>query len=163
LLVAVLNAATVPGVVLFSALCDRFHVSNIILLSTLGSAVSVFLFWGLSSPFTALPLLIAFALSYGFFAGGFTATYAGMVRELRQVTPPGAADLGSMFGLLTAGRGIGNVVCGPVSEMLLRSSGERRSLVKFAYDTSFSSLVVFTGATALLATMPWATRKLKMV
>jgi MFS family permease len=163
LIVAVLNTASVPGVVLLSALCDRFHVANVMLLSTVGSALSVFLLWGLSSASTALPLLIIFALSYGFFAGGFTATYAGIVRELRRVSPPGAADLGSIFGLLSAGRGIGNVVCGPISELLLRRGGIQETSVRFAYGTSFSTLVIFTGATALLAIMPWATRKLRII
>jgi MFS family permease len=133
------------------------------LLSTLGSAISVFLLWGLSSSSTALPLLITFALTYGFFAGGFTATYAGIVRELRQISPPGAADLGSIFGLLSAGRGVGNVVCGPVSELLLGNRGELVDMSKFAYGTSFSPLVIFTGVTALIAVMPWATRQLHII
>jgi MFS family permease len=132
------------------------------LLSTVGSVLSVFLLWGLSSPSTALPLLIIFALSYGFFAGGFTATYAGIVRELRRVSPPGAADLGSIFGLLSAGRGIGNVVCGPVSELLLRG-GNQEYATEFAYGTSFSPLVIFTGVTAMMAFMPWATKKLHII
>jgi MFS family permease len=163
IIVAVLNTASVPGVVLLSALCDRFHVSNVMLLSTLGSAISVFLLWGLSSSSTALPLLIIFALTYGFFAGGFTATYAGIVRELRRVSPPGAADLGSIFGLLSAGRGIGNIVCGPVSELLLRDGGGRANMSNFAYGTSYSPLVIFTGVTALVAITPWATRKLHVI
>jgi hypothetical protein len=43
-------------------LCDRFHVTTVILLSTIGATFSVFVFWGLS---TTLPLLCIFAILYG--------------------------------------------------------------------------------------------------
>jgi MFS family permease len=155
--------ASVPGVILLSALSDRIHVTNVILISTLGSAISVFLLWGLSSTSTAQPVLLVFAIFYGFLAGGFTATFAGMVRELRRVAPPGAADLGSMFGLLSAGRGLGNVVCGPISEVLLKGSSEHVESGEFAYKGSYRLLVIFTGTTAVLAITPWVTRKLHLV
>ena len=111
-----------------SALSDRVPVYTVMLISSLGSALAIFLLWGLAS--TSTGLLIAFALSYGFFAGGFSAVFAGAAQEFRRVTPggdTGRADVGSMMGLLGAGRGIGNVVCGPVSEALLQhSTGWRR-------------------------------------
>jgi len=66
-----------------------------------------------------LPLLAVFAILYDFFAGGFTSTYAGTVQELRRIST--AADLGSIFRLLSAGRGVGNIICGPISEGLLRA------------------------------------------
>jgi hypothetical protein len=86
-----------------------------------------------------------------------------MVRELRRVAPSGSADLGSMIGLLSAGRGLGNVVCGPISEILLkggRGSVERKEL---AYGSSYRLLVIFTGTTAVLAVTPWVTRKLHLI
>lgn len=86
-----------------------------------------------------------------------------MVRELRRVTPPGAADLGSMFGLLSAGRGLGNVMCGPISELLLQGRDGKVGRKEFAYGSSYSLLVIFTGTTAVLAVTPWVTRKLHLV
>jgi MFS family permease len=163
LIVAVLNTASVPGVIVFSALSDRMHVSNVILLSTLGSAMSVFLLWGLSSRSTAQPLLLIFAIAYGFFAGGFTATGAGMVRELRRVAPTGTTDIGSVFGLWSAGRGFGNVICGPLSEALLKMGDSNVESKVLAYGSSYSLLVIFTGTTAVLATSPWVTRKLHLI
>lgn len=124
--------------------------------------MAVFLLWGLSASSTGL--LIAFALCYGFFAGGFTAIYAGTARELRRVTPggdTGRADIGSIFGLLGIGRGIGNVICGPVSEALLQNgagwTGTR------AVSGLFGPLIVFTGTTAALTMTCWAVKALKML
>lgn len=146
-----------------SALSDRVPVYIIILISSLGSTLAIFLLWGLASSSTGL--LIAFALTYGFFGGGFTAVYAGAARELRRVTPggdTGRADLGSMLGLLGGGRGIGNVVCGPVSEALLRNNGGWHGATG-AYGSVYAPLVVFTGTTAALTMSGWAAKVLKIV
>ena len=149
LILAVLNAATVPGVLSLSYLCDRVDVTNVILISTVGSALSVFLCWGLA---TSLPVIAVFAVLYGFFAGGFTSTYAGTVKTMRALNP--SADLGVLFGLLSVGRGIGNVACGPISEALL---GREISTTKalYAYGSEFGLLIVFTGVIAALATVAW--------
>lgn len=146
-----------------SAMSDRVPVYTIILISSLGSTLAIFLLWGLASSSTGL--LIAFAMSYGFFAGGFTSVYAGAARELRRVTPggdTGRADLGSMLGLLGGGRGVGNVVCGPVSEALLRHSGGWHGAMG-AYGSSYAPLVVFAGITAALTMSGWAVKVLKIV
>jgi MFS family permease len=156
LMVSLLNTASVPGVVLLSALCDRTTVTNVIFISAFGSAISIFLFWGFS---TTLPAMIIFAIMYGFFAGGYTSTYAGTVKELRQVSA--GSDLGSMFGLLSAGRGIGNVICGPISESLLgQSSWYGKAL--FAYGSAYGPLIAFTGITAALTLTPWVAKRLHL-
>lgn len=157
LLVSLLNTASVPGIVLLSALSDRTNVTNVIFISALGSTLSVFCFWGLAS---SLPLLLVFAMFYGFFAGGFSATYAGMFMELRTTAP--GSDLGSIIGLLGAGRGIGNVVCGPLSELLLQGSKPHEN-PKFAYDSSYGGLIVFTGITAALTLTPFLLRRLHLM
>jgi MFS family permease len=157
LLVSLLNTASVPGIVLLSALSDRTNVTNVIFISALGSTLSVFCFWGLAS---SMPLLAIFTIFYGFFAGGFTATYAGMFMELRRAAP--GSDLGSIIGLLGAGRGIGNVVCGPLSELLLRGSKQHEN-PKFAYNSSYGGLVVFTGVTAALTVTPFVLRRLRLM
>ena len=156
-MVSLLNTASVPGVVLLSALCDRTTVTNIIFISAFGSTVSIILLWGLS---TTLPGIVVFAIMYGFFAGGYTSTYAGIVKELRRVSA--GSDLGSMFGLLSAGRGIGNVICGPISEFLL---GHRPWYGKalLAYGSAYGPLIAFTGTTAALTLMPWVTKKLHLI
>lgn len=157
LIVALLNTASVPGVVLLSAFCDRTNVTNVIFISALGSTLSVFLLWGLS---TSLPAIIVFAITYGFFAGGFTSTYAGTVKELRRVST--GSDLGSIFGLLSAGRGIGNVICGPISETLLGQDPWYGKAL-FAYGSAYGPLIAFTGITAALTLIPWVTKRLHII
>jgi len=141
---------------------DRVSVYTLIFISSFGSALAIFLLWGLSS--SSPGLLVAFALCYGFFAGGFTATYAGTAKELRHVTPggdTGRADIGSIFGLISLGRGIGNVICGPVSEALLRNGAVWTGAG--AYSGMFGPLIVFTGTTAALAMSSWAVKSLKLL
>ena len=162
LLVSLLNIASVPGVMFLSAVSDRVSVYNIMLISSLGSTLAIFLLWGLASSSTGL--LIAFSLCYGFFAGGFTATYAGAAREIRQVTSggdTGTADLGSILGLLAGGRGIGNVICGPVSDALLQHSTGWKGAG--GYSSSFAPLIIFAGITAALTMTSWAAKVLKLV
>ena len=162
LLLSALNTASVPGVILLSSLCDKTHVSNVILISTLGSAISVLLFWGLS---TSLPLIAIFAVTYGFFAGGFTSTIAGTVKSLKEVAP--RSEPGSIIGLLSMGRGIGNVVCGPLSELLLNkgriSPGTYTNDHEFAYQSGYGVLIVFTGVTAVVGMCGWVARVLKVL
>jgi MFS family permease len=56
----------VLGCVFIGILVDRYHVTTVILGSTIGAVVSVLVFWGLA---TSLELLLIFSAAYGFFAG----------------------------------------------------------------------------------------------
>lgn len=155
-MVTVLYTASVPGVIFLSALSDHTNVTNVLFISACGSALSVFLVWGFS---TSLPVLSIFAILYGFFAGGFISTYAGIVRELRSTCP--GADAVSIFGLLSVGRGIGNVICGPLSEVLLGQKSWEHNAV-FAYGSKYGTLITFTGITATLTLTPWVMKRLKL-
>ena len=157
MLLSALNIASVPGVIVLSTLCDKTHVTNVILISTLGSAISVLLFWGLS---TSLPLIAIFAVSYGFFAGGFTSTYAGTVKSLMEVAP--RSERGNIIGLLSLGRGIGNVACGPLSELLLNKERIGGEVHRVAYQSGYGGLIVFTGLTAAVGMCGWVAKVLKV-
>ncbi len=90
---------------------------------------------------------------------------AGAAQEFRRVTPggdTGRADLGSIFGLLGGGRGIGNVVCGPVSEALLRHSRGWNGAAG-AYSGSFAPLIIFAGITAAVTMSSWVAKVLKIL
>ena len=145
LLLSLINLATIPGLLFLTALSDHsISVYNLVLISAGGSCLATFLLWGLAA--TNLPLLILYSLSYGFFGGGFTAVYAATAKELRAVMvarrgEAGGADVGSIFGLLGVGRGIGNVIAGPLSQVLLKGDTG-------GYGSGFGPLVVFTGTTA---------------
>lgn len=135
---------TATVALLNGVLIDRLHVTTAILICTAGATFSVFVLWGLSA---SVPLLCIFSVVYWFFAGGFASTYAGIVKAVGSEYP--GSDHGMVIGLLAAGRGIGSVICGPLSEALLKTrpwEGQAR----FGYGTGFGPLIVFTGFGAFL-------------
>ena len=157
LTVALFNTTSVFGAIGFGSLTDRLHVTSVILISTIGATLSVFLFWGFSK---SLPLLCIFSLVYGLFAGGFSSTWAGITQEVKRKDD--RAELGLIFGLLAAGRGIGSVVSGPLSEALLNEKPGQRE-VTFGYDSGYRGLIIFTGISALLGGSSWVARRVGLV
>jgi MFS family permease len=141
-LISLINTSSVLSAIIVGLLIDRFHVTSVILLSTIGSVTAIFLFWGFSS---SLPLLCIFASAYGLFAGGFSSTYTGIIKEIKRREE--SADVGLVIGLLSAGRGIGAVVSGPLSEVLLQSR-PWQSTTGLGYGSAYEGLIVFTGVTA---------------
>ncbi|KAI9711427.1 MAG: hypothetical protein M1812_007172 [Candelaria pacifica] len=156
--IALLNAASIIGQVCLGALSDRYHVTTVLLISAIGSSIAVFLFWGLSSTSTAL--LYIFALAYGSFAGGFSSCWAGMIREIRKKAP--RAETGLVLGLLAAGRGVGCVICGPVSEALIKDNAWMHVGVTSAYGSKYGPLIVFTGVTAVFGGVSWVGKRLRL-
>jgi MFS family permease len=152
LLVALLNGAAVFATIIMGMLIDRFHVTTVILLSTIGATASVFLLWGLS---TALPLLVVFSIMYGFFAGGFVSTNAGIIKLVKRCDH--SADVGMMLGVTSAGRGVGSVLSGPLSEALLKSEAWKG---KTGYGSGYGELIVFTGITAAVGGMSFFGKRL---
>jgi MFS family permease len=143
LLLAFLNGSSIAGAIVMGHLCDLFPVTFIIALSTLSASLSVFLLWGLSS---SLPSLLLFASLYGLSAGGFSAIWTGMMRAVQRADP--LATLATLMGLFSAGRGIGAVLSGPLSELLLAAEPLRGAPA--AYASPYGPLILFTGVSALL-------------
>ena len=165
LLVSLFNATSVIGGIVFGSLCDRFAVSNIMLLSSVGSALSVFLFWGLSSsppsstyPQAAIALMALFSITYGFFAGGYSSTWSGVLVQVKRDSP--SLETGLVFGLLAGGRGIGNVISGPLSTALI-DKGAIGGGEGMGYTTKYGTLIMFTGITALFGAWSWMWRYLR--
>lgn len=155
--VMLFNSTSVLGQILLGALVDRMHVTNVILISTVGATFSIFIFWGLAA---SLPLLYVFSLIYGLFAGGFTSTWTGVIREVQKKER--GTEAGLIFGLLCAGRGVGSVLSGPLSEALLRNkpwAGE----AGLGYGTGYGGLIVFTGVSATLGGVSWVGRRVGWV
>lgn len=96
--ISLFNTTSVFGQIIIGSLVDRYHVTTVALISTLGTTFSVFLLWGMS---TSLPLLCIFSLAYGLFAGGYSATWSGIIQEVQK--KEGGAETGMVFGLLAAG------------------------------------------------------------
>jgi MFS family permease len=142
--VIALNLASVFGCVCMGSFIDRYHVTTCIGISTVGTTLGVFLFWGLA---TNLPILYVFAISYGFFAGSFSSTWTGIIRDVKKKSD--TADSGMVFAFLAFGRGVGNVVSGPLSETLMKGK-PWVGTASMGYGTEYRGLIVFTGISALL-------------
>ncbi|KAI1908636.1 hypothetical protein LOZ39_004066 [Ophidiomyces ophidiicola] len=154
--ISLVNAASIFGSTFLGFLIDRFHVTTVILISTIGATLSIFLLWGLSS---SAGLLFVFSIAYGFFAGGNAATYAGILKEVSSDKPESGGGTGMVIGMLSAGRGIGSVACGPLSEILIRGR-PWAGKAGLGYGTEYGPLIIFTGTSALLGGIGFAARKL---
>jgi cyanate permease len=158
LTIVLVNVSSVLGCILVGALMDRVDVTAVVLATGVGSAVAIFAIWGVS---TSIAPLYVFSLLYGVTAGSYSTSWAGMIKAIQQeyVT----ADTNVVFSFLAAGRGIGAVVSGPLSEGLIASSGALKDQTKFAYGSEYGSLVIFAGCTALAGGFSWFARKAKLI
>ena len=124
-------------------LVDRCHISVAILVVTLGQIIAIFVFWGLTS---SQSMLYVFALVWGMFGGGFSATWSGYAPAMKRSNPSAHVDLGLVVALMAAGRGVGAVISGPLSEKLLNIGWH--SHASFAYGTGYGILIIFSGIAA---------------
>ncbi|KAF9890554.1 hypothetical protein FE257_005685 [Aspergillus nanangensis] len=138
------NITSVFGCVIQGYMVDHYHVSNCILGATVGAVGSIFLIWGLSNSIAPLYL---FAILYGLSAGSFSSTWSAVTNEVRASDKK--ADIRMVFSFMEAGRGIGNMVSGPLSEALFHAGSSLQGHAWGAYGSEFSYLVIFTGLTAL--------------
>lgn len=153
LTILLVNVASVFGCVAMGGLTDRFHVTTCLLVSSAGATLGTFLLWGFASN---LPVLYLFCIVYGLFAGAFTSSWPGIMRDIvaQSESGPdsgrgGAIDPGMVFAVLAAGRGVGNVASGPLSETLVRGMPWKGSAAG-GYGSGFGTLIVFTGVTAMI-------------
>ena len=121
-------------------LVDRFHISVAVAIATFGQIVAIFAFWGLTS---SQAMLYVFALTWGLFGGGFSATWSGYAPALKRSNPTAHVDTGLVVALMAAGRGVGAVISGPLSEKLLDVGWN--SHAGFAYGSPYGVLIVFSG------------------
>jgi MFS family permease len=147
---ALVNVTSVPGGIVMGSLNDHFPVTVAIFISSIGSALAVFLLWGFASH---VPLLTLFSITYGFFAGGFSSTWSGVLTDLKKQSP--ALDTGFIFGLLAGGRGIGNVISGPLSVAMMTREGWLGSGERWGYGGEYGAIILFTGATSVLGGWGW--------
>lgn len=159
LALALFNVAFACGAVLVGALVDRFHVTVAILMCTIGQMVSIFIFWGLTS---SQAMLYIFAMLFGCFGGAFSCTWSGCANEMQRSSKNGNVDVSMVVALMAAGKGIGAVISGPLSEQLL-SLDTWKGHAGFAYGSGYGLLLVFTGVSATLGGTAWVRRMLRLV
>lgn len=153
LTVLLINISTTIGCVVMGTLTDRLPATTCILISSAGATIGVFVLWGLSS---SLAVLYVFCIMYGLFAGSFTSTWPGIMRTLghsREVDDANRAatiDPTMIFGWLCAGRGIGSLVSGPLSDALNKGMAWKGH-AGAGYGSGYGTLIAYTGVTALLS------------
>ncbi|KAL7412817.1 major facilitator superfamily domain-containing protein [Mrakia frigida] len=142
---ATINATAIISRVSFGSLSDNPKFTlPLIILSCVGSGVSVLLIWGLGASTT--PGLIGFSAAFGVFSGGFSSLWAAMIREVGVQSPAQAATL---YGIFSFGRGLGSVLGAPISTVLLNSSP-----LPINYGMGeYGKLIVFTGTSLVVAGM----------
>ncbi|KAF2787109.1 MFS general substrate transporter [Melanomma pulvis-pyrius CBS 109.77] len=140
--VVLLNAGAFCGSLSMGIAVDRYHITTCLFVAAIGSTMAVFLLWGLS---TSLPLLYVFSIVYGAFAGCSASTWSAIIRDTKQKKR--GADSGMVYACLSAGKGVGNIAAGPLSEALLRADTWKAGM---AYGSGYGTLIVFTGTTALI-------------
>ncbi len=152
-----LTLFNIPGIAsssFFGYLSDNKHLSlsatTATAISATCSALSAFFFWGLSSE-GSMALLVLFSITFGFFAGGYSATWGGVINEMEREAAERneAIDTGLVYGLLNGARGIG-YVSGGLAGVALLKAGSTASIGGFAYGTSYGPLIVFTGLSSVL-------------
>lgn len=136
LLLALMSVSQVGGQFVFGLLSDRRVPVNVLACtSTIAAAFACLIIWRIAK---SLPVLIVFAIIYGFFGAGFTSLWARLSTTITDEVTSGPI----IFSLLNVGKGIGNVLAGPVGGFLIsdsKSSGNSSSL-------SYHWIIVFTGA-----------------
>ncbi|KKP02857.1 hypothetical protein THAR02_05033 [Trichoderma harzianum] len=148
ILLALFSTASVPGSLVHGWLGDKLSATKVVLLSSFGSALPVFLLWGLGHQISTM---VVFVVLYGFFAGGFSSTWSSMLQEIKR--DDGAAESSLIFGLLLGGRGLGYMLGGPISGSLLSIKGAIAE-EPLGYATKYGPMILCTGITAVMGA--WA-------
>lgn len=114
LILAVANLGQVFGDIGFGQLSDKIHVNWLIITTMSVTSSSTFILWGhFGTGDHNLGVLIAYAFLFGSFGAGFLALWA------RMGTLFGEKDAQMVYSTLCAGRGVGSILSGPVSQILL--------------------------------------------
>ncbi|CAG2017758.1 unnamed protein product [Fusarium graminearum] len=139
-LLAIMSISQVVGQFAFGYLSDRKLPLDILACtSTLVAAVATLTAWRLAN---SSPILVGFTILYGFFGAGFTATWARMSTTITDDVTAGPI----VFGLLNFGKGIGNVLAGPIGGLLVyNSSAPQHSTAAPLTRSSYHWVIVFTG------------------
>lgn len=140
LLLALMSVSQVGGQFIFGLLSDQRKVplNMLACLSTMVASIACLALWSLAK---SLPVLVVFAVVYGFFGAGFTAIWARMSTAITDDVT--AAPL--VFSLLNFGKGIGNVLAGPIGGLLVSLSkpGGIPSSLSYRWVIVFTEVCMF--------------------
>ncbi|KAL9109569.1 MAG: hypothetical protein Q9227_005749 [Pyrenula ochraceoflavens] len=162
LILALLSAPGIIASLTFGLLSDGLrlrrawrplNIYEVTALSSVTGSLPAFFLWGFGRDVGAL---VGFSVLFGFFAGGYSATWSGVIREIRQEEEAASfgrvqVDTGLIFGLLNGGRGIGYVLGGVVGVDLLKDGALRSGV--WGYGSQYGRMILFTGVSALLGSL----------
>ncbi|KAK1974398.1 major facilitator superfamily transporter [Colletotrichum cereale] len=135
LVLAINNLATIFAQLVLGYITDR--VSNVFILAFASSfiaAVATFAIWGFA---TSLGPLLSFSLLFGLATGGFPCLWNKFGSALSE-------DPGHIYSFMAFGKGVGNIVTGPISTVLVKGP------LKAEYGLGrFAPLVLYTGSMML--------------
>ncbi|KAF2165853.1 hypothetical protein M409DRAFT_36810 [Zasmidium cellare ATCC 36951] len=145
---ALLSVGNVLGAVFHGFLIDRLHISTVLIICAIGQMIAIFVFWGIA---TSQATLYVFAIMWGFFGCGFSASWAGYEPAIQKSRrdPNTSVDMTLVMAFAAAGRGPGAIISGPLSEVLLNAGW--KSHASLAYGTQYGVLIVFGGIFAGLS------------
>jgi len=159
LLLTIFNIPGIMASLTFGYLSDNKHftlsATTVTTISATCTALSALLFWGLTSE-GSMALLVIFSITFGFFGGGYSATWGGIINEMETeaVVRNEAIDTGMVYGLLNGARGIGYVAGGLIGVPLLKIGGggtvAMHDLSKFGYGSIYGPVIIFTGVCSVL-------------
>jgi MFS family permease len=141
LLLTLMSMSQVAGQFTFGYLSDKkASVNALIAICSSVAAIATLGVWGLARSLVSLAL---FAVVYGFFGAGYTAMWARMVTGISD--EPSASQ--AMFGLFCFGKGVGNILTGPISAGLSRWSSRS---VGYGHGI-YQAVVIFSGVSLALS------------
>ncbi|GAW14682.1 hypothetical protein ANO14919_040850 [Xylariales sp. No.14919] len=138
LLLAALNFSSTVGQVGFGHLSDR--TNNIFILvfaTTFVSAVASFFVWGYAQ---SLAPLLVYAILFGLFAGSYVVFWPKFSLISK--------DPLTLYGLYAFGKGIGNVVTGPITARLLATNASS----SYGLGT-YKNVIIYTGVLLLASSI----------
>ena len=139
LLLTLLGVSQVLGQFSFGYLSDHKAPLNLlIIMSTIISAIASLAIWGFAR---SMAILVLFSIIYGFFGAGYVAMWARMGSAVSD--EPSAAL--ATFSLFCFGKGVGNVLAGPISARLVRPA----TIVEDYGAIKYKAIILFTGTCML--------------
>lgn len=136
-------AASIPGLLLMGWISDRLPLRLVLIVSTLGSAVSLFLFWGLGN---SNAMLVVFVVSFGLLSMSFVTLWTPIIKVVSKDDPRLPSLVFSIFMFF---KGVGSISSGPVASALLTSDILRGSTGAYGVK-NYGVLIVYSGAAMVL-------------
>lgn len=160
LTIILVNLSTTLGLMIMGTLSDRLPVTSCMLISAVGAATAALAIWGLAA---SLPVLYVFCIMYGLFAGSWASIWPGIMKEISGgCEGQDYADPVMVQGHLCVGRGLGNIMAGPLSSALIQGQPWKGKLMG-GFGSGYGGLIVYTGVTALISGGNYLTKRLKLL